>query len=57
MYFELKDATADMLARSRRHDELYDLPLQLVSSEGEAFDIQAAAQDALGFDRKGYSAH
>ncbi len=55
MYFELKDATADILARSRRHDELCDLPLQLIASESEAYDIQAAAQDALGFERKGYA--
>lgn len=55
MYFELKDATADILAKSRRHDELCDLPLDLIGSEQEAYDIQAAAQDALGFERKGYA--
>ncbi len=55
MYFELKDATADILAKSRRHGELCDLPLDLISSEAEAYDIQAAAQDALGFERKGYA--
>lgn len=55
MYFELKDATADILARSRRHAELCDLPLDMISSEREAYDIQSAAQDALGFERKGYS--
>ncbi len=53
MYFEIKDATADILARSRRHEELCDLPLDLISSETEAFDIQSAAQNALGFERKG----
>jgi hypothetical protein len=36
MYFELKDATADILARGRRHNELCDLPLDLISSEREA---------------------
>lgn len=55
MYFELKDATADILARSRRYNELCDLPLDLISSEREAYDIQAIAQDALGFERKGYA--
>ena len=55
MYFELKDATADILAKSRRHNELCDLPLDLISSEHEAYDIQATAQDALGFERKGYA--
>jgi len=55
MYFELKDATADILARSRRHEELCGLPLRLIGSESEAYEIQAAAQDALGFDRKGYA--
>ena len=55
MYFELKDATADILAKSRRHNELCDLPLGLISSEREAYDIQATAQDALGFERKGYA--
>jgi hypothetical protein len=55
MYFELKDATADILARSRRHNELRDLPLNLISSEDDAYDIQATAQDALGFERKGYA--
>ncbi len=55
MYFELKDATAEILAQSRRHDALCDLPLQLIASQDEAYDIQAAAQDALGFDRKGYA--
>jgi 2-keto-4-pentenoate hydratase len=55
MYFELKDATADILARSRRHNEFCDLPLDLISSDGEAYDIQATAQDALGFERKGYA--
>jgi len=55
MYFELKDATADILAKSRRHGELCDLPLDLISSEAEAYEIQAAAQDALGFERKGYA--
>jgi 2-keto-4-pentenoate hydratase len=55
MYFELKDATANILARSRRHGELCDLPLDLISSEAEAYEIQAAAQDALGFERKGYA--
>lgn len=33
MYFELKNATADILARSSRRDELYDLPLQPIASE------------------------
>ncbi|MGY5774685.1 2-keto-4-pentenoate hydratase [Rhizobium sp. LEGMi135b] len=55
MYFELKDTTADLLAKSRRHEELCDLPLDLIVSEEEAYDIQAAAQDALGFERKGYA--
>lgn len=55
MYFELKDATADILAKSRRHNELCDLPLNLISSDREAYDIQATAQDALGFERKGYA--
>ncbi len=55
MYFELKDATADILARSRRYKELCDLPLDLISSDHEAYDIQATAQDALGFERKGYA--
>ncbi|WP_289718599.1 2-keto-4-pentenoate hydratase [Rhizobium sp. S152] len=55
MYFELKDATADILARSRRHEELCDLPLDLITSETEAYDIQSAAQDALGFERRGYA--
>ncbi len=55
MYFELKDATADILAKSRWRNELCDLPLDLISSEREAYDIQAIAQDALGFERKGYA--
>ncbi|SCB19437.1 hydratase [Rhizobium hainanense] len=55
MYFELKDTTADLLAKSRRHEELCDLPLDLIASEHEAYDIQTAAQDALGFERKGYA--
>ena len=55
MYFELKDATADILAKSRRHSEFCDLPLDLISSNREAYDIQAIAQDALGFERKGYA--
>jgi 2-keto-4-pentenoate hydratase len=55
MYFELKDATADILAKSRRHNEPCDLPLDLISSDREAYDIQATAQDALGFERKGYA--
>lgn len=53
MYFELKDATATILAKSRRHDELCDLPLGLISSDGEAYDIQATAQDAFGSKRRG----
>ncbi|WP_028749788.1 2-keto-4-pentenoate hydratase [Rhizobium mesoamericanum] len=55
MYFELKDATADILAKSRRREDLCDLPLNLIASEKEAYDIQAIAQDALGFARKGYA--
>lgn len=55
MYFELKDATADSLAKSRRRDELCNLPLDLISSDREAYDIQATAQDVLGFERKGYA--
>lgn len=55
MYFELKDATADILAKTRRHDDLCDLPLGLISSEREAYDIQSTAQDALGFERRGYA--
>lgn len=55
MYFELKAATADILARSRRYNELCDLPLDLISSERDACDIQATAQDSLGFERKGYA--
>jgi len=55
MYFELKDATADILAKSRRREDLCDLPLNLITSEKEAYDIQAIAQDALGFERKGYA--
>lgn len=52
MYFELKDATADILAKSRRREDLCDLPLNLITSEKEAYDIQAIAQDALGFERR-----
>lgn len=55
MYFELKDATADILAKSRRREDVCDLPLNLIASEKEAYDIQAIAQDALGFARKGYA--
>jgi 2-keto-4-pentenoate hydratase len=55
MYFELKDATADILAKSRRREALCDLSLDLIASEREAYDIQATAQDALGFERKGYA--
>ncbi|WP_168878694.1 2-keto-4-pentenoate hydratase [Rhizobium sp. P28RR-XV] len=55
MYFELKDTTADILAKSRRREELCDLPLDLIASEREAYDTQAIAQDALGFERKGYA--
>ena len=55
MYFELKDATADILAQTRRHDDLCDLPLDLIASEREAYDIQGTAQDTLGFERKGYA--
>lgn len=55
MYFQLKDATADILAKTRRHEELCDLPLDLISSEREAYDIQATAQDSFGFERKGYA--
>ncbi|UIK21935.1 2-keto-4-pentenoate hydratase [Rhizobium leguminosarum] len=55
MYFGLKDTTAEILAKSRLHDALCDLPLDLIDSEREAYDIQALAQDALGFERKGYA--
>ena len=55
MYFELKDTTAELLAKCRRREELCDLPLDLIASEREAYDIQATAQDALGFERKGYA--
>ncbi|MDL2402451.1 2-keto-4-pentenoate hydratase [Rhizobium mayense] len=55
MYFELKDATAGILAKSRLHDDLCDLPLNLIGSEREAYDIQATAQDILGFERKGFA--
>lgn len=55
MYFELKDTTAEILAKSRLHEELCDLPLDLIGSEQEAYDIQAFAQNALGFGRKGYA--
>ncbi|WP_267553512.1 2-keto-4-pentenoate hydratase [Rhizobium rhizogenes] len=55
MYFELKDTTAEILAKSRRHEELCELPLDLIGSEQEAYDIQAFAQNALGFGRKGYA--
>ncbi|MGO6817213.1 2-keto-4-pentenoate hydratase [Rhizobium leguminosarum] len=55
MYFGLKDTTAEILAKSRLHDALCDLPLDLIDSELEAYDIQASAQDALGFERKGYA--
>lgn len=55
MYFELKDATADILAKSRRREDPCDLPLNLIASEKEAYDIQAIAQDALGFARRGYA--
>ncbi|TXI02369.1 MAG: hydratase [Rhizobium sp.] len=55
MHFDLKDTTARILAESRRQDVLCDLPLDLVASEAEAYDIQAVAQDALGFERKGYA--
>ncbi|WP_337268548.1 2-keto-4-pentenoate hydratase [Oryzifoliimicrobium ureilyticus] len=55
MYFQLNDATADMLAKSRRRGDLCDLPLNLITSEEEAYYIQSTAQDALGFERKGYA--
>ncbi len=48
MYFELKDKTADVLARCRRREQLCDLPLDLISSEDEAYGIQAIAEDSLG---------
>ncbi len=55
MYFELKDKTAEILARSRRREQLCDLPLDLIASEEEAYGIQAIAADALGFERTGYA--
>jgi len=55
MYFELKDKTAEILAKSRRRERLCDLPLDLISSEDEAYGIQTIAEDALGFERKGYA--
>ncbi|MBB3399420.1 MULTISPECIES: hydratase [unclassified Rhizobium] len=55
MYFELKDATGDILAKSRRREDVCDLPLNLIASEKEAYDIQSIAQEALGFERKGYA--
>lgn len=55
MYFELIDRTADILARSRRHESLCDLPLDRIETEAEALEIQMAALDSLGFERKGYS--
>jgi hypothetical protein len=38
MYFDFKDATADILAKSSLHGELCDLPLDLIYSEAEAYD-------------------
>ncbi|SEH77657.1 hypothetical protein SAMN05216228_1008171 [Rhizobium tibeticum] len=52
MYFELKDKTADVLARLRRREQLRNLPLDLISSEDEAYGVQAIAEDSLGFERK-----
>jgi 2-keto-4-pentenoate hydratase len=55
MYFELIDRTADILARSRQHRTVCDLPLDRIKTEAEAFEIQMAALDSLGFERKGYA--
>jgi 2-keto-4-pentenoate hydratase len=55
MYFELREKTAEILARSRRLMQLCDLPLDLITSESEACELQEAAQDALGFERRGYA--
>ena len=55
MYFELIDSTADILAKSRRHETCCDLPLDMISSNAEALVIQTAALDVLGFSRSGYS--
>ncbi|CAN7542925.1 hypothetical protein [Rhizobium sp. LjRoot258] len=55
MYFELKDKTADVLARCRRREQLCDLALDPISSQDEAYGIQAIAEDLLGFKRKGYA--
>jgi 2-keto-4-pentenoate hydratase len=55
MYFELIDTTADRLADSRRHDTPCDLPLDRIVTEAEAVEIQNAALDSLGFERKGYA--
>ncbi|MEK1893017.1 MAG: hydratase [Rhizobium sp.] len=55
MYFELKDKTADVLARCRRREQLCDRPLDLISSQDAAYGIQAIAEDLLGFERKGFA--
>ncbi len=55
MYFELKDSTAEILAKSRRRETVCDLPLDKISSDAEAMEIQNAALNALGFERKGYA--
>lgn len=55
MHFRLIDATAELLARCRRADTCGEVPLDQITSEQEAEEIQLAALDALGFDRKGYS--
>ncbi|WP_454848497.1 2-keto-4-pentenoate hydratase [Rhizobium binxianense] len=55
MHFELIDSTAEILAKSRRHETCCDLPLDRISNVGEAIEIQTAALDALGFDQAGYS--
>jgi 2-keto-4-pentenoate hydratase len=55
MYFELMDATAERLAKSRRHETCCELPLDKITSDQQAMEIQVAALDALGFERKGYA--
>lgn len=55
MYFELIDKTASVLAKSRRRETISELSLDGIATEAEAFVIQAAALDLLGFERKGYA--
>lgn len=55
MSCELMASAAETLARGRRNGAVCDLPLDKISSETQAEEIQNAALDALAFEGKGYA--